>query len=183
MNVDVWNTVHSGKRLLSLSSSGLVWSGLLATPGIQIDEQWWKRAAVFLQRFLPAASLTSTIFKTGPWISRAIFFPFGTFCTVAHWTGRQVRFVLSFFWVFVGRETGQKVWACAADLLFIRRVLLSQELLCNSFDGGRVYFWVADRFVKVWRVRTFLSFYLLISPPPPPSLLCESSKATYLMSR
>lgn len=69
--------------------------------------------------------------------------------------------------------------ACAADLLFIRRVLLSQELLCNSFDGVRVDYLVADRFVKVWRVGTFPSFYLLISPPP---LLCESGKATYLMS-
>lgn len=60
----------------------------------------------------------------------------------------------------------------------MRRVLLSPELLYNSCDGVAVHFWVADGFVKVWTVRAFLSSCLLISLP-----LCESGKATYLMSR
>lgn len=136
------------------------------------------------------SSLKLVLIETSPFDQPDGFFPFlELFCTVA-WN-RPTRLVApaeknwsksdlcwASFGGFVGRETGENVLACAADLLFIKRVLLSQELLCNSFDGVRVDYLVADMFVKVWRVGTFLSFYLLIPPP----LLCESGKATYLMS-
>lgn len=114
----------------------------------------WKQAAVCLHSFLPAASLMSTIFKTGPDETPPLdqpnhFFPFVTFCTVTQ-TGRQdggacrkteasqicVWFLLGFCW----QGNRSEGLACAADLLFMRRVLLSQELLCNSWGSESMFF-------------------------------------------